>query len=219
MSLGSAILACPNEMQPKIVLHYFDIAGGAEPIRLALAIGGVVFEDRRIAFDDWEEVAQDMPLSQVPVLEVNGVKFTQSLAIARYAAELANLTPRNDPLLDLRLNEVMYILQDLSFGIGRTVHMPEGDERTTLRQRWLATEYPTYMMRIEHAVTYFPNQIYMVDLFLYSRVNWWSCGVIEGIPRECVVPYKNVLKRVALVDSHPKVKEWNRKHVPAKAST
>lgn len=35
---------------PKIVLTYFDFDGGrGEPARLALRIGGVEFEDRRIA--------------------------------------------------------------------------------------------------------------------------------------------------------------------------
>jgi hypothetical protein len=39
---------------PKLVLTYFDFDGGrGEPARLALTIGGIAFEDRRIPGKEW----------------------------------------------------------------------------------------------------------------------------------------------------------------------
>ena len=39
---------------PKLKLTYFDIHGGrGEPARLALSIGGIPFEDDRVAPSDW----------------------------------------------------------------------------------------------------------------------------------------------------------------------
>ena len=39
---------------PKLKLTYFDFHGGrGEPARLALSIGGIPFEDDRVAPSDW----------------------------------------------------------------------------------------------------------------------------------------------------------------------
>lgn len=40
-------------MAPVIKLYYFDFGGRAEPIRLALHVGGVAFEDVRITEDEF----------------------------------------------------------------------------------------------------------------------------------------------------------------------
>ena len=57
----------------QLKLTYFDVHGGrAEPIRLALHLGGVPFEDFRFPFADFAEVRQTTPLSQVPTLMVGG---------------------------------------------------------------------------------------------------------------------------------------------------
>ncbi|CAM9679449.1 unnamed protein product, partial [Sphacelaria rigidula] len=51
-------------------LTYFDLPGRAEATRLAFAVGDVEFEDKRISFDEFADVASGLPFSQVPVLEV-----------------------------------------------------------------------------------------------------------------------------------------------------
>jgi hypothetical protein len=47
---------------PKLKLTYFDIHGGrGEPARLALSIGGIPFEDDRLAPSDWQRRKPDRP--------------------------------------------------------------------------------------------------------------------------------------------------------------
>jgi len=46
---------------PKIKLTYFDIEGVAEPIRLALVLSGIPFEDHRIKFDEWPAMKPTTP--------------------------------------------------------------------------------------------------------------------------------------------------------------
>ena len=42
---------------PQLKLTYFDFHGGrAEPARLAMAIGGIAFEDHRFSFPEFAEV-------------------------------------------------------------------------------------------------------------------------------------------------------------------
>eukprot|EP01064_Diplonema_japonicum_P005922 TRINITY_DN1390_c3_g1_i1.p1 TRINITY_DN1390_c3_g1~~TRINITY_DN1390_c3_g1_i1.p1 ORF type:complete len:234 (+),score=24.94 TRINITY_DN1390_c3_g1_i1:60-704(+) len=199
---------------PQITLHYFDLAGGGEPVRLAFHISGIEFTDRRITFQDWPGCKAEMPLGQVPVLEVDGKMYTQSLAILRYAGALAGLTP-SDPLVAFQNDEIIYLLGDLTWQIGRTIHMPAGDQKIAERAKWLATSFVSIMMLIENRLSdKSTTDLDIADLQLYARVNWWSSGVLDGIPKECCTPYKNVLKRVSLVHNHPKVKEWNEAHPP-----
>ena len=67
---------------PKLVLTYFDFdAGRGEPVRLALTIGGVAFEDRRIAFQDWPKLKGQLPFQAMPVLEVDGKVIAHSNTI------------------------------------------------------------------------------------------------------------------------------------------
>jgi len=71
-----------------ITLTYLDIKGMAEPIRLALFIAEIDFEDERISY---EEVAKRresglLPHGQVPVLSAPGIPpFSQTMAILHWA--------------------------------------------------------------------------------------------------------------------------------------
>ncbi|KAK3772756.1 hypothetical protein RRG08_049246 [Elysia crispata] len=67
-------------------IHYFDEGGRAEVSRLVLVWAGKSFEDIRIPFQEWPDVKPTMPLGQVPVLDMGGQKYPQSLAIAAYLA-------------------------------------------------------------------------------------------------------------------------------------
>ncbi|WKY06912.1 hypothetical protein Q1695_006807 [Nippostrongylus brasiliensis] len=77
------------EQKHSYTLHYFDLRGRGEPIRLILEYYGVKYEDNRIAMDDWPKHKADAPLGQVPYLVVDEGKLTlsQTLAICRYLAK------------------------------------------------------------------------------------------------------------------------------------
>ncbi|XP_046742487.1 uncharacterized protein LOC124409109 [Diprion similis] len=77
-------------------LTYFGIAGLAEPIRYLLSYGGIDFEDNRITQEAWPALKPQMPLEQVPVLEIDGKIFYQSNAIARFLAKKFNILGSND---------------------------------------------------------------------------------------------------------------------------
>src|SRR6266850_1924595 len=79
-----------EESMAKLKLTYFDFHGGrGEPARLALAIGGIVFEDDRVAFADWGRRKANTPFGGLPLLEVDGEIIAQSNGINRYVGKLA----------------------------------------------------------------------------------------------------------------------------------
>lgn len=77
---------------PTLSLTYFDAAGRAEAIRVALRLGGLAFEDVRLKFPDFAgaKARGDFPLGAVPVLTVDGVAFPQTAAILRYVARIGD---------------------------------------------------------------------------------------------------------------------------------
>ena len=91
-------------------LTYFDAPGRAEPIRLAMALGGLDFEDHRITFPQFQTLKQggELALGSVPVLEVDGVQLAQTSAILRFVARLGHgqLYP-DDPVRGLVVDSAL----------------------------------------------------------------------------------------------------------------
>ncbi|KAI6214292.1 Glutathione S-transferase-1 [Aphelenchoides besseyi] len=83
-------------MDCKYKLHYFKLRGRGEPIRLMFAYRGVPFEDYQISLEEWPSKKSAYPNGQIPLLEVNGTKVAQSLAIYRYLAKQLNLNGKSD---------------------------------------------------------------------------------------------------------------------------
>ena len=74
----------------RVKLLYLDgIRGRAEPIRLALVLGNIPFEDTRVSYKQVGEMRKTLPFGQVPVAEIDGELFGQSSAILNWAGQLA----------------------------------------------------------------------------------------------------------------------------------
>lgn len=95
-------------------LTYLDIKGFGEAIRLALYIGKVDFEDRRVSYAEIREMAKEgkLPYGQVPILELGGVTYAQSGAILRWAGRQSGLSPE-DPTLALQCDAIEEALTDI----------------------------------------------------------------------------------------------------------
>ena len=97
----------------RLKLTYFDFDGGrGEPARLALHIGGVAFEDHRIAGKDWPAFREKTPFFALPTLEVDGKVVSQSNSINRYVGKVTGLYPRDD-WQALLCDEVMDAAEDI----------------------------------------------------------------------------------------------------------
>ena len=103
-------------------LTYLNIKGLAEPVRLAMRIGGLAFEERTTTYEDLAlERSRDvsstsLPYGQLPTLAIESNSktqiFAQSPALLRYVGRLCGLYPV-DSLLQLRVDGVEECLCDL----------------------------------------------------------------------------------------------------------
>ncbi|KAF1772400.1 Thioredoxin-like fold [Phytophthora cactorum] len=98
--------------QPQLKLSYFDLKLHAELSRMIFNYGGIAFTDHRIARTDFVKLKPTLPFGQVPVLELDGTIYAQSMAIARYAAKIVGPYP-NDALEALKVDVFSCALCDL----------------------------------------------------------------------------------------------------------
>nr|QCX41803.1 glutathione S-transferase [Pagiophloeus tsushimanus] len=83
-------------MAPKYKLTYFNVTGRAEPIRYLFAYAGQEYEDHRIGHEAWPQFKSETPFGKLPILEIDGKRVSQSVAIARYLAKQFGLLGKND---------------------------------------------------------------------------------------------------------------------------
>jgi len=175
----------------QLKLSYFDMHGGrAEPIRLALAIGGVPFEDHRFAFPEFAEVRKTVPFGQVPVLHVDGVQVTQSDAILRFAGKLAGLYP-TDSYQALMCDEVAYVVEEAGVKLGPTFSM-KGDDQKAARVALVNTSMPQYLGWLQrrlqaHGGEYFADgRLTVADLKVFVDVRGLNSGRLDHVPTDLV---------------------------------
>jgi glutathione S-transferase len=75
-------------------LYYFSLNGKANPIRAVLTWKKVEYEDVKYDFSSWPAAKKSgiFEFEQMPMLEVNGKKLTQTNAILQYLAKLFNIS-------------------------------------------------------------------------------------------------------------------------------
>jgi glutathione S-transferase len=175
----------------QLKLTYFDFNGGrGEPARLALAIGGIAFEDHRFSYAEFAEVRKATPFGQVPTLHVDGAQITQCDSILRYAGKLAGLYP-TDPFQALLCDEVMYVVEEAGVKIGPTFRM-SGEEQKAARLALVNSSMPVYLgwlqsQLLAHGGEYFAdNRLTIADLKVFVDVRGLNSGRLDHIPTDLV---------------------------------
>lgn len=85
-----------NYIMPNYRLTYFNMRGRAEIIRYIFAYLDIKYEDHRIEQADWPEIKSTLPFGKIPILEIDGLKLHQSLAIARYLTKNTDLAGKTE---------------------------------------------------------------------------------------------------------------------------
>jgi glutathione S-transferase len=191
MPFDPIVHALKETTVPQLKLTYFDFHGGrAEPVRLALAIGGVAFEDFRFSFPEFAEVRKTTPFNQVPTLHVDGVQVTQCDAILRYAGRLGGLYP-TDPFQALLCDEVMYVVEEAGVKLGPSFRMT-GDAQKEARLALVNGSMPVYLAWLQsqlvaHGGQYFAdNRLTVADLKVFVDVRGLNSGRLDHVPTDLV---------------------------------
>eukprot|EP01124_Arcella_intermedia_P024516 TRINITY_DN4148_c0_g2_i6.p1 TRINITY_DN4148_c0_g2~~TRINITY_DN4148_c0_g2_i6.p1 ORF type:complete len:212 (-),score=56.19 TRINITY_DN4148_c0_g2_i6:372-1007(-) len=162
-------------------LHYFDMPGRGEPIRLAFRIGGIQFEDARIPFAEWGQKKSTFPFGTVPVLEVDGKKLCNSNTILQYVGKVAGLAPA-DLFSFAKVDEFLSVIEDYMgalFGLLKKT-APEDKEKATAE--FVKTTSPHYLGMLEKTAVAnggpyaVGSTLTVADLKLYVLINTINFG-------------------------------------------
>ena len=198
----------------RLKLTYFDFDGGrGEPARLALRIGGVPFEDVRIAGPEWPKHRDTMPFRAMPVLEVDGKVVTQSNTIIRYVGKLAGLYPKDD-WAAAQVDEIMDATEDIGSRIGATIQMDDAGKKK-VREALVADALPRHLDTLQARLQaaggewFADKRLTVADLKVFNLVRWLRSGALDHVPKDLVDRVAPALvKHFERVSAFPKVAEY-----------
>jgi glutathione S-transferase len=200
-----------EESMARLKLTYLDFHGGrGEPARLALAIGGIGFEDERVAFADWGRRKPDTPYGGLPVLEVDGEVVAQSNGINRYVGKLAGLYPA-DPWQAALCDEVMDAVEEIGSKIEATFDLPD-EQKKARRQALVEGPITFYLTRLQqrldaHGGRYFAgDRLSVADLKVFVWIRHLESGKLDHVPNDLagrVAP--RLVELCERIKSHPAV--------------
>jgi len=188
-------------------LSYFDITGLGEPIRFLFAYGGQKFEDHRVKFADWAKIKPEMPLGQMPVLEIDGKRFIQSKAIGRHLARKFNLYGQNE-YEHMEVDATIDTIEDVRIALSN--YYWEEDAAIKEKQKKTAwSKMPTIMAKLEAQVKenkgFFVNgKVTWPDLY-YTAFNEYLTKVVG---HDINQDYPELKKLVEKVRAMPKIQEY-----------
>jgi glutathione S-transferase len=205
----------------KLKLTYFDFDGGrGEPARLALTVGGVAFEDHRIAGKDWPAFRDKTPFFAMPTLEVDGKVVSQSNSINRYVGKLTSLYPKDD-WQALLCDEIMDAAEDIGTRVAQTMDLPE-DAKKKAREELVAGRITRYLEQFQERLAaaggeYFADKrLTVADLKIFMWIRWLRSGVLDYIPKDLVDRVAPLLvQHFERVASHPRVAEYYKRRKAA----
>ena len=196
---------------PKLILNYFDFDGSrGEVARLAMHVGGVAFEDRRIPRKEWPNLRDTAPFQSLPTLEVDGQVIAQSNTINRYVGKLAGLYPKDDWQAAL-VDEVMDAVEDITTRIGTTFTL-EGDAKKKAREALAEGSLLRFLQQLEARLKrgggewFVEKRLTVADLKCYLWIRWLKSGALDHIPADIVDKNAPLLARhMERVKNHPKI--------------
>jgi glutathione S-transferase len=195
-------------MAPAYKLTYFDGRGVAEASRFLFKYGGIDFEDVRINHADWPQLKEKTPFGQLPVLEHNGKKVGQSIAIARYLGKLVKLAGKDD-WENLEIDAVVDTINDMRLKIVVAHFEKDEEKKKTLKETALKETIPYYLTRLDAIVQKNKGHLALgkltwADLYFVSMSPTFDTFTGEDV----FAKYPNLKALRDKVDALPAIKKW-----------
>ncbi|KAG7396158.1 hypothetical protein PHYBOEH_002655 [Phytophthora boehmeriae] len=204
-----AVYTAPSQLK----LTYFAGAGRAELSRLILSAGNVSFEDERLDRDSFLAVKPTLPLGQVPVLEVDGTTYSQSMAIARYAAKLTGLYPQ-DPLECLRVDMVSESLVDVKSIISDITYREKDEAAKAEKTKKLLEESVPKTLKLLEGFVKTSGEFFLGDKLSYADVQLFDLvkNSLSNFAGFSLTSYPKLTALVKKVEANANVATYLAKH-------
>jgi len=196
----------------QIRLIYFDFPfWRAEASRIALTMGGVAFEDVRPNRAEFIEMKSSgaLPYGQLPVLDVDGERIAQSVAIARFCGKVSGLYPASDLVAAARVDELLDTATQVTALFASSMREKDPQKKMEMRRRIaegsLAKTLGFLEARLGERDYFVEDRITIADLVIWRLLGWVNGGIIDGIPEGILADYAGLQAHSDRVGREPAV--------------
>jgi glutathione S-transferase len=223
------LFASKPNLKSEIKLTYFNIEGVAEKCRLALKMSSTPFEDIGVPFPEWEALKPKTKYGTLPKIEIDGVARYQSDMLFMWVGlqDRKGGGPLFPESKEMEIMELLGLVTDMWQGFTPAMYIgirPEsighgdlsGDAKTKkikeMRERYLANELPKFLKFFEDWILesggpfLLGKEVTLADLSFYSRLRYFSLGIADYIPVNCLEINPTIVKYKKAMDSVPKIK-------------
>lgn len=193
----------------KYKLYYFNTRGRGEVARLIFLVAGQEFENIIYDKEQWPTLRLETPLGHVPVLEYEGVKLPQSLAIGRFLARQFNLAGK-DNFEQAKVDAVVDTIVD-----GALKFIPARFETDEVKRKQMFDDYFTNVapkllkdlevlgsMYGEGGPFFVGNKLTWADLLVHDIFE-----TLLGLKPAILEGHTWLLENRAQIDNHPRLIE------------
>lgn len=206
-------------------------------LALVLTVGKDGFEDDRIKFADWQTKKPTTKYGQMPVMTIDGVEHNQSGALLRFIGTQlggGTLYPIGDPAMLIKIEEALGVMDDLQRAFTPALYVGmrpkylgysesgEGWDKPAkvkeMRETFLKEELPKYMGYFTKLLAennaggeggfICGPKLTIADCALYPQLNYFTKGVADHVPKDCLEPFPAVTAYLKRVQAIPAINDW-----------
>ena len=188
----------------KYTLHYFAGNGRAAIPRAILCYAKADWTNHTFGHDEWPKIKKSglCEFEQVPILEVDGKKYSQSHAITLYLAETFNLLGK-DKEENYQINSLLLAVDDINMEIWKAMFNPDETKKAELMKTALE-KFKFFLGKFEQRyVNLGKGKYFLGDKFTLADIivtcsTCSQCGMLkfEGVKDVCPTLFE-LIKRVS----------------------
>ena len=194
-----------------IKLTYFIQNGRVGLIRAMLCYKKVPFENIMLSLEEWKEKKKTYEFHQLPQLEVNGKKMTQTIAICLYLARQLNLYPK-DVYLQYHVDSLLAVRDDITPLYRKLKYKFNTEEDTKAYKEQMALYLTNIERRYEELGSgkyYLGDELSVADFFLGCMITEF-CVLVEG--EDVLSKYAPKIKKLIDRLNENELKEYLEKY-------
>ncbi|CAF1035180.1 unnamed protein product [Adineta steineri] len=195
---------------PSYKLYYFNGRGRGEVSRLIFAAAGQKYEDIRYEQDQWPPHKAEMPLGQMPVLEVDGVKLPQSGAIARFLAKQFHLAGK-DNFEQAQVDAVVDTVDDALKAFSPIFFEKDEAKKEALSKKYFGEDLPKHLQNLEALGKLYGNggHFFVGKQLTWADLTFYTFGqLLIQFQADSLNNFSWLKQNRAEVEKQPKIAEY-----------
>lgn len=194
---------------PSYKVIYFDSRGRGELPRLLFHAAGVPFEDVRLTKEEFQAMKPTLPFEQLPVLEVDGKIYAQTLGIATYLAREFGFYGKTN-LESLKISETLFHLVDVFAIVIKVFYESDEARKEQYKKEAVeeklpkAIEYLAKLLQKSGTGYFVGSEMTLADISVFDM-----CTLLEGFKvleiAKCPVEIQQLVEKVS---THPKLAKY-----------